>query len=240
MKHRARGERRPEAWCGAVILPAPQRILCRCNCGCDQQSGGGRRGHRVLLAAGSRRDARGGARLSSPRLRCVYTGLRLGELGALRAADCSDEQVHVRHSKAGPARTVPAQPRAPSFLNRPRPARQAIRSCSSGRPVSSGRGFRSLARGGDSVPPAKSHHLRSSTTCASCGGRQSAAAPSPWNRDMDAVYAALDRLASPLEEWPVSGEQTEDFIFACAAVMFVQPARFERARHVLGGLPSSP
>ena len=57
--------------------------------------------------------------------------------------------------------------------------------------------------------------------------------PAPWNRDMDAVYAALDRLASPLEEWPASGEQTEDFIFACAAVMFVQPARSERARRAL-------
>ena len=45
--------------------------------------------------------------------------------------------------------------------------------------------------------------------------------PIPWNRDMDAVYAALDRLAPPLQEWPVAGEQTEDFIFACAAVMFV-------------------
>jgi integrase len=34
----------------------------------------------------------------------LYTGLRLGELLALRAADCSDEQVHMRHSKAGPPR----------------------------------------------------------------------------------------------------------------------------------------
>lgn len=57
--------------------------------------------------------------------------------------------------------------------------------------------------------------------------------PTPWNRDMEAVYAALDRLSSPLAEWPVSGEQTEDFIFACAAVMFVQPARSERARRAL-------
>lgn len=62
--------------------------------------------------------------------------------------------------------------------------------------------------------------------------------PTPWDRDMDTVYAALERLASPLEEWPVSDEQTEDCIFACAAVMFVQPGRSERARqavlHVLG------
>src|SRR4029077_5279068 len=76
----------------------------------------------------------------------LYTGLRLGELLALRAADCSDEQVDVRHSKAGPPRTVPLSAKAPSFLNRLRPAKQVMRSCSSGRSVRSGRGFRSLAR----------------------------------------------------------------------------------------------
>lgn len=37
----------------------------------------------------------------------LYTGLRLGELLALRVADVADGQVHVRHSKAGPGRTVP-------------------------------------------------------------------------------------------------------------------------------------
>jgi len=37
----------------------------------------------------------------------LYTGLRLGELLALRVADTADGQVHVRHSKAGRGRTVP-------------------------------------------------------------------------------------------------------------------------------------
>jgi len=37
----------------------------------------------------------------------LYTGLRLGELLALRVADVADGQVDVRHSKAGRGRTVP-------------------------------------------------------------------------------------------------------------------------------------
>jgi integrase len=63
---------------------------------------------RLLNAAppDSRRLARG----------ALYTGLRLGELLALRAADCSDEQVHVRHSKAGPPRTVPLSAEGAEFF----------------------------------------------------------------------------------------------------------------------------
>ena len=46
----------------------------------------------------------------------LYTGLRLGELLALRVPDCSDEQVHVRHSKAGPPRTVPLSAEGAEFF----------------------------------------------------------------------------------------------------------------------------
>jgi integrase len=37
----------------------------------------------------------------------LYTGCRVGELLALRAADVADGRVHVRHSKSGRARHVP-------------------------------------------------------------------------------------------------------------------------------------
>lgn len=39
----------------------------------------------------------------------LYTGLRLGELLALRVADVADEQLHVRHSKAGPGDPEPSR-----------------------------------------------------------------------------------------------------------------------------------
>ena len=38
---------------------------------------------------------------------------------------------------------------------------------------------------------------------------------------------------NPSRHWPDSDEDLEDAIFACAAVMFVEPARSERARHAL-------
>ncbi|HEV8332270.1 MAG TPA: HAMP domain-containing sensor histidine kinase [Steroidobacteraceae bacterium] len=57
--------------------------------------------------------------------------------------------------------------------------------------------------------------------------------PTPWQRDMALVYARLENLAEPIEHWPGSDEDMEDAIFACAAVMFVEPARSERARHAL-------
>ena len=50
---------------------------------------------------------------------------------------------------------------------------------------------------------------------------------------MTLVYAHLENLAEPIETWPDSDEELEDSIFACAAVMFVEPARSERARHAL-------
>ena len=56
--------------------------------------------------------------------------------------------------------------------------------------------------------------------------------PSPWRRDMTLVYASLEtpRLTG---QWPAAGSQLEDEIFACAAVMFVEPARSDSARRAL-------
>jgi signal transduction histidine kinase len=57
--------------------------------------------------------------------------------------------------------------------------------------------------------------------------------PSPWMRDMAQVYASLEGLPRPIERWPAAGSQLEDEIFACAAVMFVQPARSDSARRAV-------
>ena len=62
--------------------------------------------------------------------------------------------------------------------------------------------------------------------------------PSPWKRDMAIVYASLMSAPSTLEHWPEPGGRMEDEIFACAAVLFIEPARSEAARraivHTLG------
>ncbi|HTB89836.1 MAG TPA: hybrid sensor histidine kinase/response regulator [Steroidobacteraceae bacterium] len=57
--------------------------------------------------------------------------------------------------------------------------------------------------------------------------------PSPWKRDMALVYANLESTSGKTALWPVPGSRIEDEIFACAAVMFVEPARSESARRAL-------
>ncbi|HET9328681.1 MAG TPA: hybrid sensor histidine kinase/response regulator [Candidatus Eisenbacteria bacterium] len=57
--------------------------------------------------------------------------------------------------------------------------------------------------------------------------------PTPWHRDMDGVYAALEGLPAALAAWPESGTAMEDRVFACAALMFVEPARSERASRAI-------
>ncbi|HMH87648.1 MAG TPA: hybrid sensor histidine kinase/response regulator [Steroidobacteraceae bacterium] len=57
--------------------------------------------------------------------------------------------------------------------------------------------------------------------------------PSPWMRDMTLVYANLEAAPRLNGRWPAAGSQLEDEIFACAAVMFVEPARSEGARRAL-------
>ena len=57
--------------------------------------------------------------------------------------------------------------------------------------------------------------------------------PSPWQREMEEVYALLEKLTAQIDHWPGAGTELEDAIFACAAVIFVEPARSERARRAL-------
>jgi len=57
--------------------------------------------------------------------------------------------------------------------------------------------------------------------------------PTPWNRDMALVYARLEGLTEPLAEWPQPRTEMEDLLFACAAVVFTEPARGETARLAL-------
>jgi signal transduction histidine kinase/CheY-like chemotaxis protein len=57
--------------------------------------------------------------------------------------------------------------------------------------------------------------------------------PSPWMRDMTLVYVNLEAAPCLDGRWPAAGSQLEDAIFACAAVMFVEPARCESARRAL-------
>jgi signal transduction histidine kinase len=57
--------------------------------------------------------------------------------------------------------------------------------------------------------------------------------PSPWKRDMTRVYASLAAAPCAIGRWPAPGSSMEDEIFACAAVMFVEPARCDPARRAL-------
>ncbi len=57
--------------------------------------------------------------------------------------------------------------------------------------------------------------------------------PTPWNRDMESIYARLEGLTEPLANWPEPRTEMEDLIFACAAVVFTEPARGETARLAL-------
>ena len=57
--------------------------------------------------------------------------------------------------------------------------------------------------------------------------------PSPWRRDMAPVYELLEGSTATLETWPAADSELEDAIFACAAIMFAEPARSERARRAL-------
>jgi two-component sensor histidine kinase len=61
--------------------------------------------------------------------------------------------------------------------------------------------------------------------------------PSPWQRDFEAVLAALE--AGPPADWPDPGTDLEDRLFSAATMVFVEAGRSKRAlhalRHVLGG-----
>jgi signal transduction histidine kinase len=55
---------------------------------------------------------------------------------------------------------------------------------------------------------------------------------------MNLVYASLETAPGAIGSWPASGSRMEDELFACATLMFVEPARSESARravvHALG------
>jgi hypothetical protein len=55
--------------------------------------------------------------------------------------------------------------------------------------------------------------------------------PTPWRRELDQVYRGLESVKRV--DWPAPDTDLEDWIFAAAAVIFVEPARSERARLLL-------
>ena len=57
--------------------------------------------------------------------------------------------------------------------------------------------------------------------------------PSPWNRDNETVMAALEAGPRNLD-WPAVETELEEFLFTAASLVFVEPARSERARRALG------
>jgi hypothetical protein len=63
-------------------------------------------------------------------------------------------------------------------------------------------------------------------------------APPPWRRQLDPVYQGLTAIRTPID-WPAPESEAEDWIFAASALIFVEPAKSERAqqalRQALGG-----
>ncbi len=57
-------------------------------------------------------------------------------------------------------------------------------------------------------------------------------APTPWQRDLDPVFRGLEASAGE-QNWPEPESELEDWMFAAATLMFVEPARSERARQAL-------
>ena len=57
-------------------------------------------------------------------------------------------------------------------------------------------------------------------------------APPPWRRPLEPVYEGL-ALLPRLIDWPAPESETEDWIFALSALIFVEPAQSERARQAL-------
>ena len=60
----------------------------------------------------------------------------------------------------------------------------------------------------------------------------------PWQRDIDGILSALEAAPAAVD-WPLPETDLEDQVFSAASVVFVEPARSDRARralrHVLGG-----
>ena len=62
--------------------------------------------------------------------------------------------------------------------------------------------------------------------------------PPPWRREIEPIYESLAAIKQPID-WPAPGSDLEDWIFAAAVVIFVEPLQSERPqmllRTVLGG-----
>ncbi len=56
--------------------------------------------------------------------------------------------------------------------------------------------------------------------------------PPPWERDLSSLLGGLEALA-PIDEWPRSETEEEDWLIAAASLVYVEPGRSERARLVL-------
>jgi integrase len=98
----------------------------------------------------------------------LYTGLRLGELLALRVMDFADGQVHVRHSKSGRPRSVPLSDEGMQFFNQVTAGRagdESVFKRDDGAAWSRMDTSRYMARASEAAkikPPAKFHDLRRS------------------------------------------------------------------------------
>jgi PAS domain S-box-containing protein len=56
--------------------------------------------------------------------------------------------------------------------------------------------------------------------------------PPPWQLDVEEIFKPLEALAKPIA-WPKPGTPAEYWLFLAATIIFVQPARSERARRGL-------
>ena len=56
--------------------------------------------------------------------------------------------------------------------------------------------------------------------------------PPPWRRQLEPVYHGLAAIETPID-WPAPDSDTEDWIFAACALIFVEPTQSERARQAL-------
>jgi hypothetical protein len=56
--------------------------------------------------------------------------------------------------------------------------------------------------------------------------------PPPWRRDLDPVYHGLMAINTRMD-WPAPDSAAEDWIFAASALVFVEPAKSERATKAL-------
>lgn len=98
----------------------------------------------------------------------LYTGLRLGELFALRAADVTDERIEVRHSKSGKPRSVPLNDEGVQFFEEATAGKQGdklVFTRADGHPwqrIHASRGMRRACTRAGINPPATFHDLRRS------------------------------------------------------------------------------